>query len=86
VNLENFLSKSEFKILNKQIKELNKKYNTKVKKLKEKKLEDYYKIYYIKKDIFIIRDFNILKSIYLNTSKVIKSLEKDPKNKQVKKL
>jgi dynactin complex subunit len=81
---ENSSSKSEIKRLNKQIKELNKKHNTKVKKLKEKKLEGYYKAYYIKEDIFVIRDFNILKSIGLEASKAVKSLEKDPKSKRVK--
>jgi uncharacterized membrane protein (DUF106 family) len=65
IDLENSLSKSEIKRLNKQIKELNKNYNAKVKKLKEKKLKGYCKARYVKENIFVIRDFNVLKSISL---------------------
>jgi dynactin complex subunit len=65
IDLENSLSKSEIKRLNKQIKELNKNYNAKVKKLKEKKLKGYCKARYVEEDIFVIRDFNVLKSISL---------------------
>lgn len=81
---ENSSSKSEIKRLNTQIKELNKKHNAKVKKLKEKKLEGYREARYVKEDAFVIRDFNVLKSIGLDASKAVKSLEKDPKSKRAK--